>query len=142
MSHSTIRRSLHKCKHREFISRYKTLVTLKNPKGRLDLARKPAQFWNKIFGQMNLALNYTRIMRKEGYGEARSKTYRIVCQIWWAWACAAAHGSGSLVFIDDVTAEGSSRMNFEVYRVIYFLLSFSHILQNSQHRRIMTQNIP
>ena len=28
-----------------------------------------------------------------------------------AWACMAATGAGSLVLIDDVTADGSSRMN-------------------------------
>ena len=31
-----------------------------------------------------------------------------------AWACKAASGAGSLIFIDDVTHDGSSRMNSEV----------------------------
>ncbi len=35
-----------------------------------------------------------------------------------AWACMAASGTGSLVFIDDVTADKSSRMNSEVFRAI------------------------
>ena len=35
-----------------------------------------------------------------------------------AWTCMAANGTGSLVFFDDVTADRSSRMNSEVYRVI------------------------
>ncbi len=35
-----------------------------------------------------------------------------------AWACMAASGTGSLVFIDDVTADKSSMMNSEVFRVI------------------------
>ena len=34
------------------------------------------------------------------------------------WACMAANGTGSSVFIDDVTADKSSRMNSEVFRVI------------------------
>lgn len=33
-----------------------------------------------------------------------------------AWACMAASGTGPLVFIDDATADGSSRMNCEVHR--------------------------
>ena len=31
-------------------------------------------------------------------------------------ACMAANGTGTLLFIDDVTAERSIRMNSEVYR--------------------------
>ena len=31
-----------------------------------------------------------------------------------AWACMAANGTGSLVFVDDVTADKSSKMNSEV----------------------------
>ena len=34
------------------------------------------------------------------------------------WACMAANGTGSVVFIDDVTADKSSRMNSEVFRAI------------------------
>ena len=35
-----------------------------------------------------------------------------------AWTCMAANGTESLVFIDDVTADRSSRMNSEVYRAL------------------------
>ena len=35
-----------------------------------------------------------------------------------AWACMAANGTGSLVFIDDVTADKSSRIHSEVFRAI------------------------
>ena len=35
-----------------------------------------------------------------------------------AWACMASSGTGSLVFIDDVTEDRSSWMNSEVYRDI------------------------
>ena len=44
------------------------------------------------------------------------------------WACMAANGTGSLVFIDDVTANKSSRRNSEVFRAI--LLS-AHIQPNA-----------
>ncbi|KAJ7322744.1 hypothetical protein JRQ81_019031 [Phrynocephalus forsythii] len=35
-----------------------------------------------------------------------------------AWACVAPNGTGSLVFIDDVTADKSSRMNLELFQPI------------------------
>ena len=34
------------------------------------------------------------------------------------WVCMAASGTGSLLFIDDVTADRSSGINSEVYRSI------------------------
>ena len=43
-----------------------------------------------------------------------------------AWACMAANGTGSLVFIDDVTADKSSRINSEVFRAILY----AHIQPN------------
>ena len=35
-----------------------------------------------------------------------------------AWACMAATGTGTLIFIDDVTSDGSCAMDSEVYRNI------------------------
>ncbi len=42
----------------------------------------------------------------------------MVVVVSWRWACMAASVPGSLVFIDDVTADKSSRMNSEVFRAI------------------------
>ena len=36
-----------------------------------------------------------------------------------AWDCMVASGTGSLIFIDDVTNDGSSRMNSEIYRNVW-----------------------
>lgn len=47
------------------------------------------------------------------------------------YACVAARGTGSLVFDDNVTVEGSNRMNSEVYTAIQCVLKFSQILQIS-----------
>ncbi len=46
-----------------------------------------------------------------------------------AWAYMAANGPGSLVFIDDVTGDRSSRMNSEVFKA---MLTFSQILQTDR----------
>ena len=35
-----------------------------------------------------------------------------------AWTCMAASGMVSLIFIDDITQDSSSRMNSDVYRII------------------------
>ncbi len=43
------------------------------------------------------------------------------------WACMAANGTGSLLFIDDVTADRSSKMNSEVFKAVI-----------SAHKRIRT----
>lgn len=45
------------------------------------------------------------------------------------WPCMAASGTGPLVFITDVTADRSHRMNSEVYRT-HSLLRVSQMLQN------------
>lgn len=37
------------------------------------------------------------------------------------WECMAATGTGSIVFMDDVTADKSSKMNSEAYRAIICL---------------------
>ncbi len=66
----------------------------------------------------------TRVMGREEYGEGKEllMILSIPPHQWSmvvvAWACMAASGTGSLVFIDDVTTDKSSRMNSEVFRAI------------------------
>lgn len=66
-------------------------------------------------------------MGREKYGEAKKKlmiqsipryTSNMVGASDIAWACMAASITGSLVFIDDATANRSSRMNCEVCRAV------------------------
>ncbi len=66
----------------------------------------------------------TRVMGREEYGEGKELLMITTSSVKhgggsvMAWACMAASGTGSLVFIDDVTADKSSRMNSEVFRAI------------------------
>ena len=85
----------------------------------------PAQFWNMILWtdetRMNLHQKITkiRVWRKtERVHDPKHTTtsVKLAGASVMAWACMAANGTGSLVFIDDVTADRSSRMNSEVYR--------------------------
>ena len=55
-----------------------------------------------------------------------------------SWACMAASGVGSLICIDDVTHDGRSRMNSEVYknilsanlrRIAFKLIGMNFIMQ-------------
>ena len=56
-----------------------------------------------------------------------------------AWACMAANGTGSLVFIDDVTADKSSRMNSEVFRAIVSAHSQPNAAELIGRRRFTVQ---
>lgn len=46
------------------------------------------------------------------------------------WVCLTANGTGAFVFIDDVTADKSNRINSEVLGQ-YYLIIFSQMLQDS-----------
>ena len=67
----------------------------------------------------------TTLMGKEECGEGKElfmiqnippHQWSMVVVVLVAWACMAADGTGSLVFIDDVTDDKSSRMRSEVFR--------------------------
>ncbi len=107
------------------------LVSLKNRKARLEFAKrhlkKPSQFWNNILWTDETKINLyqsdgkRRVWRRKGTAHDPKHTTSSVKHgggSVMAWACMAASGTGSLVFIDDVTADKSSRMNSEVFRAI------------------------
>lgn len=155
VSKSTIKRRLHQSEYRGFTTRCKPLVSLKNRKARLEFAKqhlkKPSQFWNNILWTDETKINLyqsdgkRRVWRRKGTAHDPKHTTSSVKHDGgsvMAWACMAANGTGSLVFIDDVTADKSSRMNSEVFRAI---LS-AHIQPNASEligrlRWTMTQSI-
>ena len=131
VSKSTIKRRLHQSKYRGFTTRCKPLVSLKNRKTRLEFAKKhlkePVQFWNNIIWIYETKINLyqndgkRRVLRREGTAhdpKHPTSSVKHGGDSVMAWACMAANGTGSLVFIDDVTADKSSRMNSEVFRAI------------------------
>ncbi len=122
---------LHQSEYRGFTTRCKPLVSLKNRKARLEFAKrhlkKPSQFWNNILWTDETKINLyqsdgkRRVWRRKGTAHDPKHTTSSVKHgggSVMAWACMAASGTGSLVFIDDVTADKSSRMNSEVFRAI------------------------
>uniref|UniRef100_A0A8C5P8K5 Transposase n=1 Tax=Leptobrachium leishanense TaxID=445787 RepID=A0A8C5P8K5_9ANUR len=130
VSKSTIKRRLHQSEYRGFTTRCKPLGSLKNRKARLEFAKqhltKPSQFWNKILVSSVHRINLyqsdgkRRVWRRKGTAHDPKHTTSPVKHgggSVMAWACMAANGTGSLVFIDDVT-DKSSRMNSEVFRAI------------------------
>ena len=131
VSKSIIKRRLHQSKYRGFTTRCKALVSLKNKKTRLEFTKnhlkEPVQFWNNILWTDETKINLyqndgkRRVWRREGTAHDPKHTTSSVKHgggSVMAWACMAANGTGSLVFIDDVTADKSSRMNSEVFRAI------------------------
>ncbi len=131
VSKSTIKRRLHQSEYRGFTTRCKPLVSLKNRKARLEFAKrhlkKPSQFWNNILWTDETKINLyqsdgkRRVWRRKGTAHDPKHTTSSVKHgggSVMAWAYMAASGTGSLVFIDDVTADKSSRMNSEVFRAI------------------------
>ncbi len=131
VSKSTIKRRLHQSEYRGFTTGCKPLVSLKNRKARLEFAKrhrkKPTQFWNSIPWTDETKINLyqsdgkRRVWRRKGTAHDPKHTTSSVKHgggSVMAWACMAASGTGSLVFIDDVTADKSSRMNSEVFRAI------------------------
>ncbi len=143
VSKSTIKRRLHQSEYRGFTTRCKPLVSLKNRKAKIRvcqttskkaftvLEQHPMDRWDQ--DQLVPEWWKRRVWRRKGTAHDPKHTTSSVKHgggSVMAWACMAASGTGSLVFIDDVTADKSSRMNSEVFGQ-YYLLIFSQMLQNS-----------
>ena len=106
-------------------------MSLKNRKTRLEFAKqhlkKPLQFWKNILWTDENKINLyhsdgkRRVWRSKVTAHGPKHTTSSVKHGGGsviAWACMAANRTGSLVFICDVTADKSSRMNSEVFRAI------------------------
>lgn len=131
VSKSTIKRRLNESKYRGFNTRCKPFISPKNRQARLDFAKKhlnkPAQFWKSVLWTDETKINLyqndwkKKVWRKKGTAHDPKHTTSSVKHgggSVMAWACMASKGTGSLVFIDDITTDKSSRMNSEVYRNI------------------------
>uniref|UniRef100_A0A3P9K0U6 Transposase Tc1-like domain-containing protein n=1 Tax=Oryzias latipes TaxID=8090 RepID=A0A3P9K0U6_ORYLA len=131
ISKSTIKRRLHESRYRGYTARCKPLISLKNRKARLDFAKKhlkkPAQFWKNILWTDETKINLyqndgeRKVWRRRGEAPDPKHTTSSVKHSGGSvmvWACMAASGTGTLVFIDDVTQDRSSPMNSEVFRDI------------------------
>ena len=73
-----------------------------------------------FYGLMRLRLTSTKVMERAECAERRDLLMiekKLICEAWWrnchGWTCMAASGVGSLIYIYDVTHDGSSRMNSE-----------------------------
>uniref|UniRef100_A0AAQ4PUA3 Transposase Tc1-like domain-containing protein n=1 Tax=Gasterosteus aculeatus aculeatus TaxID=481459 RepID=A0AAQ4PUA3_GASAC len=152
VSKSTVERRLHQSKYRDFTTRWKPLVNLKNRKTRLEFTKKhlkePVRFWKNILWTDETKINQNdgkrRVWRSKGTAHDPKHTTSSVKH--GGGTVVAANGTGSLVFIDDVTADKSSRRNSEVFFGQYYLLKFSQMLQNSldgasQCRWTMTRSV-
>uniref|UniRef100_A0A8C6NVL2 Transposase Tc1-like domain-containing protein n=1 Tax=Nothobranchius furzeri TaxID=105023 RepID=A0A8C6NVL2_NOTFU len=128
---SKVKRRLHQCEYRGFTTGCKPLVSPQNRKARLEFAKqhlkKPSQFWNNILWTDETKINLyqsdgkRRVWRRKGTAHDPKHTTSSVkhgAGSVMVWACMAASGTSSLVFIDDVTADKSSTMNSEVFRAI------------------------
>ena len=131
ISKSTIKRRLHESRYRGYTARCKPLISLKNRKARLDFAKKhlkkPAQFWKNILWTDETKINLyqndgkRKVWRRRQEAHDPKHTTSSVKHCGGSvmvWACMAASGTGTLVFIDDVTQDRSSPMNSEVFRDI------------------------
>ncbi|KAG2456719.1 TCB1 transposase, partial [Polypterus senegalus] len=131
ISKSTIKRRLHESKYRGCTARCKPLINLKNRKARLDFAKedlkKPAQFWKNILWKDETKINLyqndgkKKVWRRRGtahYPKHTTSSVKHSEGSVMAWACMAASGTGTLVFIDDVTQDRSRQINSEVFRDI------------------------
>lgn len=103
-------------------TRFRPLISSKNWKARLEFVRKYRdelqKFWNTILwtGETRLFLyqSEAKVWRKNCSAHDPKHTNSSVKHgrvNFLAWVCIATCGTGSLIFINDVTDDGSCRMN-------------------------------
>jgi transposase len=131
VSNQTVRNRLYAVGLKGRRARCKPLISKKNKKVRLEFARnhidKPVSFWEKVLWTDETKLNMFQsdgkctVWRESGKAADPKNTTSSVKHgggSVMAWACFSAEGTGDLVFIDDLTDDGSHIMNGGTYRKI------------------------
>ena len=86
--------------------------------------KEQPQFWKKVFWTDETKMNFyqsdgkSKVWRRWGTAQEPMHTTSSVKHSGegvQAWACMAAEDTGSLLFTDDITADGSRKMYSEVY---------------------------
>ncbi len=112
---STVHRRLHEQKYRGYTRRCKPLISKK-------IGDEPQKFWDKALWTdfMDQSDGKAKVWRKKDLlmipniqAHLKHSGGNVM-----AWAFIASSGTGSLIFINDVTHDGSSKINSEVFRNI------------------------
>lgn len=127
----TVRNRLYAAGLKGCRARCKPLISQKNKKARLEFAKnyvdKPLSYWEKVLWTDETKLNMFQsdgkctVWRESGKASAPKNTTASVKHgggSVMAWACFSAQGTGDLVFIDDLTEDGSHIMDGDIYRKI------------------------
>lgn len=128
VSSQTVRNRLRTSGYRGCTARRKPLISAKNRRARLEFAKKyvseSVEFWENVLWTDETKINFFQSDGKQKVWRKKNTAHNPRCTTpsvkyggggVMAWACMAASGTGSMVFIDEITDDHSSIMNSTVY---------------------------